>query len=78
VVGETATKTVRSQARTASDFKALARGIAVEAGKYLAKDGSEGVKKKLTRSGSVKRFCSRCDALMRQGDVDRDAPVPVM
>jgi len=70
VIGETATQTVRSQARTASDFKALARGIAVEAGKYLAKDGTEGVKKKLTRSGSVKRFCSRCDALMRQADVE--------
>jgi len=69
VVGETATKTVRSQARTASDFKALARGIAAEAGKYLAKDGSEGIKKKLTRSGSVKRSCSRCGEFMRQGDL---------
>jgi len=70
VIGETATQTVRSQARTASDFKALARGIAVEAGKYLAKDGTGGVRKKLTRSGSVKRFCSRCDAPMRQADVE--------
>jgi len=55
---------------TIHDSKQLARGIAVEAGKYLAKDGTEGVKKKLTRSGSVKRFCSRCDALMRQADVE--------
>lgn len=40
----------------------LARGIAVEAGKYLAKDGSEGVKKKLTRSGSTHQHCPDCDA----------------
>jgi len=52
------------------DSKQLPRGIAVEAGKYLAKDGAEGVRKKLTRSGSVKRFCSRCDAPMRQADVE--------
>jgi len=46
-------------------FNVLARGIAVEAGKYLAKDGSEGVKKKLTRSGSVRRFCSGCDGRLK-------------
>jgi len=54
---------------TLRDPQQLARGIAVEAGKYLAKDGSEGVKKKLTRSGSVKRSCSRCGELMCQKDV---------
>jgi len=53
-----------------ADPKRLARSIAVEAGKYLAKDGTEGVKKKLTRSGSVKRYCSRCNALMRQADME--------
>jgi len=52
------------------DAGQLARGIAVEAGKYLAKDGAEGVKKKLTRSGSVKRSCSRCGEFMRQGDME--------
>jgi len=43
------------------DAGQLARGIAVEAGKYLAKDGTEGVKKKLTRSGSTCRYCPDCD-----------------
>jgi len=50
----------------------LANAIAVEAGKYLAKDGAEGVKKKLTRSGSVKRFCSRCDGPMKQPERKSD------
>jgi len=50
------------------DYEALARGIAVEAGKYLAKDGAEGVRKKLTRSGSIKQFCCRCGDHIRVKD----------
>ena len=53
---------------TLNDFDALARGIAIEAGKYLAKDGAEGVRKKLTRSGSIKQFCSRCDTHIKVKD----------
>jgi len=57
---------------TTADLKALAQGIAVEAGKYLAKDGTEGVKKKLTCSGSVKHYCSQCDGFMKRPENKSD------
>jgi len=53
-----------------NDPEQLARGIAVEAGKYLAKDGTEGVKKKLTRSGSVTHFCTQCEKRLRRADME--------
>jgi len=72
VIEETDTGITHRRERSAADFKALARGIAIEAGKYLAKDGTEGVKKKLTCSGSVKHYCSQCDGFMKRPEKKSD------